>query len=139
MADKKITDKSKKVAKKEPKKTAKKKSEKSKPKYGEFAVIETGGKQYVVYVGDVVTIERLKEEYKEGDKVVFDKVLLVDNGKDTTTIGTPYIKGAKVTASFEKEGKSKKIDVIKFKSKSRYFKKYGHRQMFNKVKIEAFK
>ena len=123
------------------------KAEKATPKKvektGEFAVILTGGKQYVVSVGDILTIEKLLndkgEEYKEGDKVVFDKVLLVDNGKDTTTVGTPYIDGAKVTASFEAAGKAKKIDVIRFKSKSRYFKKYGHRQPFNKVKIEALK
>ncbi|MEX0652267.1 MAG: 50S ribosomal protein L21 [Candidatus Paceibacterota bacterium] len=112
-------------------------------KTGEFAVIETGGKQYVVSVGDVLTIEKLpkddKGEYTAGEKIVFDKVLLVDNGKDTTTVGTPYIEGAKVIASFEEAGKGKKVDVIRFKSKSRYFKKYGHRQPFNKVKIEALK
>ncbi len=109
----------------------------------EFAVIETGGKQYVVSVGNILTIEKLQnnkgDDYKEGDKVVFDKVLLVDNGKDATTIGTPYIDGAKVTAKFEEAGKGKKIHVIRFKSKSRYFKKYGHRQPYNKVKIESIK
>ena len=105
----------------------------------EFAVIFTGGKQYIVSVGDVVTIEKLEREHKEGDKVTFDKVLLVDNGKDTTTIGTPYIDGAKVTGVFQEEGKGKKLHVIRFKSKSRYFKKYGHRQPYNKVKIEALK
>jgi len=139
MAEKKVANKPKRTVKKEAVKVAAKTEEKS----GEFAVIETGGKQYVVSVGDVLTIEKLprddKEEYKEGEKIVFDKVLLVDNGKDTTTIGTPYIDGAKVTALFEGAGKGKKIDVIRFKSKSRYFKKYGHRQPFNKVKIEALK
>jgi len=105
----------------------------------EIAVIETGGKQYIVSEGDVVTIEKLPGEYKEGDKIEFDKVLLVDNGKDMTTVGTPYIEGAKVIARFQGEGKSKKIDVIKFKSKSRYFKKRGHRQPFAKVKIESVK
>lgn len=113
-------------------------SEKKAVKNDEFAVIQTGGKQYVVSVGDVLTIEKLPDEYKEGDKVVFDKVLLVDNGKDTT-IGTPYIDGAKITGLFVEAGKAKKIDVIRFKSKSRYFKKYGHRQPYNKVKIESFK
>lgn len=147
MADTKTIEKSKKVTAKKASEAvevkAVKKPVKKVEKTGEFAVIETGGKQYVVSVGDVLTIEKLprddKEEYKEGEKIVFDKVLLVDNGKDTTTIGTPYIKGAKVTASFEEGGKGKKITVIKFKSKSRYFKKYGHRQPFNKVKIEALK
>ena len=105
----------------------------------EFAVIFTGGKQYVVSVGDVITIEKLPGEHKEGDKIIFDKVLLVDNGKDTTTIGTPYIKEAKVIGIFQEEGKGKKINVIKFKSKSRYFKKYGQRQPYNKIKIKALK
>ncbi len=108
-------------------------------KTSEFAVIKTGGKQYVVSVGDVLTIEKLDGDFKEGDKVTFDKVLLVDNGKDTTTIGTPFIKGAKVIGSFQETGKGKKIHVIRFKSKSRYFKKYGHRQPYTKVKIEALK
>lgn len=143
MADTKTIEKPKKVTAKKTSEVAEVKAVKKVEKTGEFAVIETGGKQYVVSVGDVLTIEKLprddKEEYKEGEKIVFDKVLLVDNGKDTTTVGTPYIEGAKVTASFEEAGKGKKINVIKFKSKSRYFKKYGHRQPFNKVKIEALK
>ncbi|MEK9181909.1 MAG: 50S ribosomal protein L21, partial [Patescibacteria group bacterium] len=66
----------------------------------EFAVIQTGGKQYKVSKGGFLSIEKIKTlgvEYKKGDKISFDKVLLVDNGKDTT-IGTPYIKGAKVDA-----------------------------------------
>ncbi len=78
----------------------------------EFAVIQTGGKQYKVAVGDVVKIEKIVGDYKEGDKVVFDKVLLVDNGSDTT-IGTPYITGAKVTASITKIGRLAKVNVIK--------------------------
>lgn len=105
----------------------------------EFAVIKTGGKQYKVSKGDVVKIEKLSGNYKEGDKIVFDKVLLVDNGKDMTTVGTPYIKGAKVEATLEEQGKDKKITVIKFKSKSRYFRKQGHRQPFFKVQIDAIK
>lgn len=104
----------------------------------EFAVIETGGKQYKVSAGDVVKIEKLPGEHKEGDKITFDKVLLVDNGKDTT-IGTPYIKGAKVLGLFQGDGRAKKINVIKFKSKSRYFKKRGHRQPFTTIKIESLK
>ncbi len=143
MVEKKVTDKSikepQKTAKKEVSEKTVKKAKDEMVKTEEFAVIETGGKQYVVSVGDIVTIEKLPEEYKEGDKIVFDKVLLVDNGKDATTIGTPYIDGAEVVASFEEAGKGKKINVIRFKSKSRYFKKYGHRQPYNKVKIEALK
>lgn len=103
----------------------------------EFAVIKTGGKQYKVSVGDVVDIEKVEGEFKEGDKITFDKVLLVDNGKDATTIGAPYIDGAKVEGILEKIGRAKKITVIKYKQKSRYYKKNGHRQPYFKVKIAA--
>ncbi len=119
-----------------PSKTAKKsiKEEKS----NEFAVIETGGKQYKVSVGDVISIEKLPEDKKEGEKFTFDKVLLVDDGNNTT-IGDPYIPEAKVEAEFQEEGKGKKIAVMKYKAKSRYFKNKGHRQPFAKVKILAIK
>ena len=102
----------------------------------ELAVIQTGGKQYRVSVGDVVKIEKITGTHKVGDKLLFDKVLLVDNGKDTT-IGTPYIPEAKVEATIAEIGRDKTIDVIKYKQKSRYFKKKGHRQPHFKVKIES--
>lgn len=104
----------------------------------EFAVIQTGGKQYKVSKGDTLKIEKLAGDFKKGDKITFDKVLLVDNGKDTT-IGTPYISGAKVEAVFEEAGRAQKIDVIKYKQKSRYYKKNGHRQPYFQVKIESIK
>lgn len=104
-------------------------------KDGSFAIIETGGKQYRVSEGDTLKIEKLKA-VKEGDSVTFDKVLLVDNGADTVDIGTPFISGAKVVASVVEIGRNKKVIVIKYKQKSRYFKKNGHRQPFVKVKIE---
>jgi large subunit ribosomal protein L21 len=104
----------------------------------EFAVIQTGGKQYRVSAGEEITIEKLAGDHKEGDKIVFDKVLLVDNGSDTT-IGTPFIDKAKVTAVITKIGRAAKVTVIKYKQKSRYFKKNGHRQPFFKVKIEGVK
>ncbi|MES2088181.1 MAG: 50S ribosomal protein L21 [Patescibacteria group bacterium] len=104
----------------------------------EFAVIQTGGKQYRVSVGDVVKIEKIIGDHKVGDEVVFDKVLLVENGNDTT-IGTPYISGASVTATLAEIGRDAKINVIKYKQKSRYFKKNGHRQPHFKVKIESLK
>ena len=75
----------------------------------EFAVIETGGKQYMVSAGDTVKIEKIKGDFKPGDSVVFDKVLLVDNGSDTTTIGEPYIKGASVTAEVMSVGRAPKV------------------------------
>jgi large subunit ribosomal protein L21 len=105
----------------------------------EFAVIQTGGKQYKVAVGDSISIEKLPGEYAEGDKITFDKVLLVDNGKDATTIGDPYIKGASVTGHLSSSAKDKKISVIRFRAKSRYFKKKGHRQEHFLVKIDSLK
>ena len=104
----------------------------------EFAVIKTGGKQYKVAVGDSVKIEKITGEYKVGDKLAFDQVLLVDNGKDTT-IGTPTIKGAQVKATISKIGRAQKVVVIHYKQKSRYFKKNGHRQPFFEVKIDSIK
>ncbi|PIR38405.1 MAG: 50S ribosomal protein L21 [Candidatus Zambryskibacteria bacterium CG10_big_fil_rev_8_21_14_0_10_42_12] len=104
----------------------------------EFAVIVTGGKQYKVSVGDKVKIEKIKGEHKEGDSLTFDKVLLVDNGKDTS-IGTPYISGAKVEATLSKIGRAAKVEVIKYKAKSNYFKRNGHRQPFFEIEITAIK
>jgi len=107
----------------------------------EFAVIQTGGKQYKVSAGTVVSIEKLKTkgvDYKKGDKVSFDKVLLVDDGKNTT-VGTPYITGAKVDAEIMEIGRAKKVMVLRYKQKSRYLKKNGHRQPFFKVKIISIK
>lgn len=105
-------------------------------KTAEFAVIQTGGKQYKVASGDEIRIEKIIGEHKEGDSITFDKVLLVDNGSDTT-IGTPFIDGAKVTATITEIGRAPKVTVIKYKQKSRYFKKNGHRQPFFKVKIDS--
>ncbi len=102
-----------------------------------FAIIETGGKQYQVAPGEVIKIEKIKSDkaLKEGDEVVFDKVMLVDSGNDTVDVGTPYITGAKVIGSLVEIGRNKKVVVIKYKQKSRYQKKNGHRQPFFKVKI----
>ena len=102
-----------------------------------YAVFTTGGKQYHVSVGDLVKIEKLGDDHKEGDKIVFDKVLLVDDGKSTATIGNPYIKGAEVNATLNKISRYKTVDVIKYKQKSRYFKKYGHRQPYFEVRIDS--
>lgn len=104
----------------------------------EFAVIATGGKQYTVSKGDVISIEKLSDTQKVGDKVVFDKVLLVDDGKDTT-IGAPYITKAQVNATVTEIGRAPKITVVHYKQKSRYYKKNGHRQPFVKVKIDSVK
>jgi large subunit ribosomal protein L21 len=107
----------------------------------EVAVIKTGGKQYVVSKGTTFKIEKLGRgintlALKKGDKVEFDEVLLVDNGKDAT-IGTPTIKGAKVTATVQGIGRNKKIDVVKYKAKSRYLKRRGHRQPYVQVRVDS--
>jgi len=104
----------------------------------EFAVIQTGGKQYKVWKGSLVSIEKITGEYKKGDKLTFDKVMLVDDGKDTT-IGTPYIKGASVAGEIVEIGRTRKVMVVKYKQKSRYLKRNGHRQPFFKVKILSIK
>lgn len=105
----------------------------------EFAVIESGGKQYTVSKGDVITIEKLGDEHKAGDKVTFDKVLLVDDGKNTS-IGTPYITKASVSGTITEIGRAQKVLVVKYKQKSRSgWKRNGHRQPFFKVKIDALK
>ncbi|MDO8569764.1 MAG: 50S ribosomal protein L21 [bacterium] len=111
----------------------------TKPAKALYAVFATGGKQYRVAVGDKVKIEKLGENYKEGDRLIFDKVLLVDDGATEATIGTPFIKGAEVRATLDKISRYKTIDVIKYKQKSRYFKKYGHRQPYFEIKIDSIK
>ena len=103
----------------------------------EIAVIETGGKQYKVAPGASIKIEKLSDTQKVGDKVTFDKVLLVDGS--TTSIGAPYVQGAKVEATVEKIGRADKVIVLKYKAKSRYQKKNGHRQLFVQVKIDSIK
>lgn len=102
----------------------------------EFAVIETGRKQYMVSVGDVIDVELLDGEHKEGDTIEFDKVLLVDDGKDAT-IGMPYIKGAKVKGIYQGLKKGKKLSIIRYKAKSNRDRKIGHRQKYSRVEISA--
>lgn len=102
-----------------------------------FAVIKTGGKQYRVSVGAVVKIESMKGEHKVGDTLVFPEVLLVDTGTDTT-VGTPTVAGAQVSAEIVEIGREAKVVVARYKQKSRSgFTKNGHRQPFFKVKISA--
>lgn len=97
-----------------------------------FAVIETGGKQYKVNEGDQIFVEKL--EVNEGDTVTFDCVKALSIG-DKFEVGSPVVEGAKVTAKVLKNGKSKKIYVMKYKSKKNEKKKIGHRQPFTKVQI----
>ena len=99
-----------------------------------FAIIQTGGKQYLVAEGDTIKIEKLSGEPAVGSTVTFGEVLLKNAG-DTTTLGAPFVAGAKVEGEVKKAGRSKKVVVIKYKAKSNYFKKRGHRQPFMEVKI----
>lgn len=103
-----------------------------------FAVIMTGGKQYKVSVGDSLRIEKLAGEPKVGDKIVFDKVLLTDDGT-TTKVGVPHLSGVSVEAKLTEAGKAKKVNVVKYLQKSRYLKTRGHRQPYMKVEIISIK
>ena len=97
-----------------------------------YAIIKTGGKQYVVEEGKVISIEKLDVE--EGAEVTFDEVLLVSG--DDVKIGQPNVAGAKVTGKVLEQGKERKIRIFKYKAKSNYRRRQGHRQPFTKVKIE---
>lgn len=102
-----------------------------------FAVIATGGKQYKVEQGSVLRVEKLDKLSGVKDrKITFDKVLLTDDGK-MTIIGTPHVSGAKVSATVLGDGRHKKVLVVKYQPKSRYYKKNGHRQPFTEVKIDS--
>lgn len=105
-------------------------------KTGNFAVIATGGKQYVVRNGDILKVEKMEgdSKRKEGDKIVFNDVLLTDDGK-ATVVGDPMVKGATVEATLIADDRDKKLHVIRFKAKSRHFRKIGHRQPYTLVKI----
>lgn len=103
-----------------------------------LAVIQTGGKQYIVSEGDTLKIEKLATDSKKGDKITFDKVMLLSD-KGEIEIGTPYIDKSQVEASVLEIGRNEKIRVIKYKQKSRYFKKRGHRQPYLRVKISSIK
>ncbi|MGF6375514.1 large subunit ribosomal protein L21 [Clostridiales Family XIII bacterium PM5-7] len=99
-----------------------------------YAIIETGGKQYRVQEGDVLTIEKLNVE--AGDKVEFDKVLVLA-GEGDLKVGAPYVEGAKVFGEVVENGKGQKVIIFKYKSKKDYRKKQGHRQPYTMVKIES--
>jgi large subunit ribosomal protein L21 len=99
-----------------------------------FAVIATGGKQYIVSVGDTILVE-LMGDHKEGDKVEFDTVLMTDDGS-TTKVGTPST-GTKVKATYLGEKKGPKLTIVRYKAKSNRDRRLGHRQHYAEVKIDA--
>lgn len=99
-----------------------------------FAVIKTGGKQYLVSPDKKLKVEKITPDEK--GRVLFDKVLLVVDG-EKVKVGHPYIEGATVAGRVSKEGRAKKIIVFKYKAKKRYKKKAGHRQPYTEVLIET--
>lgn len=99
-----------------------------------YAVIETGGKQYRVQEGDVITVEKLSAE--PGEKVVLDTVLLVNDGKNIN-VGSPYVAGAKVETTVVENGKGEKVIIYKYKAKKDYRNKQGHRQPYTMLKVDG--
>ena len=98
-----------------------------------YAIIATGGKQYKVSEGDIIKVEKLG--VNAGDSYTFDQVLAVNNGE--LKIGNPTVSGASVKATVMREAKDKKVIVYKYKSKTGYHKKNGHRQLFTQLKIDS--
>ena len=98
-----------------------------------YAIIKTGGKQYKVAEGDTIYVEKLEAAVDAA--VTFDQVLTVVNDGNVT-VGKPLVSGAKVTGKVLEQGKEKKILVFKYKAKSNYRRRQGHRQPFTKVAIE---
>ena len=98
-----------------------------------YAIIETGGKQYKVAVGDKVKVEKLAAE--EGGEVVFDKVVAI-GGEEGIKAGTPYVEGAKVVGEVTEQGKHKKVVVVHYKPKKNIRKKNGHRQPYTEVLVK---
>jgi large subunit ribosomal protein L21 len=96
-----------------------------------YAIIKTGGKQYKVSPKEQLKVEKL--DVKEGKKVNFEEVLLI--GGDKTTVGSPFVKGAKVEAKVVRHGKGDKVIIYKYKAKKDYRKKQGHRQPYTLVEI----
>lgn len=99
-----------------------------------YAILETGGKQVQVEVGQAIFVEKL--EVAEGETFTFDKVLFISGGKKPK-VGAPYVDGATVTAKCEKHGRGKKITIFKYRPKKHSATKKGHRQAYTKLVIEA--
>lgn len=101
-----------------------------------YAVIETGGKQYRVEPGQKIKIEKLPAE--TGDKINFENVLMVSNG-DKVSVGTPYLKECKVSASVVSQGRGEKIRIVKHRRRKHSHKEMGHRQYYTEIEITDIK
>ncbi len=98
-----------------------------------YAIVKTGGKQYCVEVGKKISVEKLDVEV--GSEVTLDEVLFI--GGDKVELGAPFVKGAKVIAKVLEQGKGKKIRIFKYKAKSNYRRRQGHRQPFTLLEVTA--
>src|SRR3990172_2331906 len=98
-----------------------------------YAIVETGGKQYKVTAGQVIDVELL--EVVEGSTIELDRVLFIADG-DKVTVGTPTVEGARVLATSKGDDRAKKVTVFKYKNKTRYSKKRGHRQPYTSLSID---
>ena len=101
-----------------------------------YAVIESGGKQHRVVEGEILQLDKL--DAVAGDKVKFDKILLVGEG-ESVKVGTPYVDGTQVEAEVTRQGRADKVKIIKFRRRKHSQKKQGHRQLFTEVKITGIK
>ena len=98
-----------------------------------YAIIRTGGKQYMVHEGDILNVEKL--DVQEGSTIELNEVLAISDDENNLKVGTPLLEGAKVEAEVLKHGKGKKIIVYKYKPKKNYRRKYGHRQPYTQIRI----
>ena len=99
-----------------------------------YAVVETGGKQYRMAPGDVLRVEKIGAP---GEEILFEQVLLLVRDDGSVQVGSPFVTGAKVRAKVAGHGKARKILVFKYKPKVNYRRRYGHRQPYAEVRIEA--
>lgn len=102
-----------------------------------FAVIQTGGKQYLVRPGDVLRVEKM--EAKNATAIKFDPLLVADETGKEVKVGQPTVKGAVVSATVLRTGRADKVRIVKFKAKVRFKRKAGHRQPFTEIRIDGIK
>lgn len=102
-----------------------------------YAVIKTGGKQYTVKEGETLNVEKI--EIEAGKTFDLPVLMLADEEGKEVKVGTPTLEGAKVTAKVVEQGRAKKVEIVKYKPKSRYTRRNGHRQPFTKIEIASIK